>query len=189
MASNGWLKIEQGPNDYLLSRGNVSIALEDEEQMIADAMFRGNGSSVCLSRAFKLVPVARRVRGVIESAVEPDLISAHFAWFVPGVTLSLWAFLAALYPEFDGLSRSQAGVRLVIPAFFAVWALLATIKTLPATFYKLNSHFPGRAPRPLPFVKRDRTVFVMLAVAAVSLAVMAWISSPVFTLQFGALWW
>jgi hypothetical protein len=60
------------------------------------------------------------------------------------------------------------------------------MKTFPATFYKLMSHLPGRTPRPLPLVKRDWTILIMLLVAAAALAVIAWISSPVFAWQFGA---
>jgi hypothetical protein len=63
--------------------------------------------------------------------------------------------------------------------------MLATIKTLPATLYKLKSHSPGRTPRPLPLVKRDRMVFVMLAITLASLAVLAWLSSVQLALQFG----
>jgi hypothetical protein len=205
MASKGWLKIEQGPADYLVSRGDPSEPLEDEEQVIAEELFRGLTSehyaggvlvstinertdSACLSQLFTLGRTARSVRNALESAVEPELLSAHFAWFVPGLTLSLWCLLAALYPEIDGLWHSQGPGPVLVPAlaFVAIWALLATIKTLPATVYKLMSRLPGRTPRPLPFVKGDRTVLMMLLVAAASLAVLAWISSAQFALQFGA---
>jgi hypothetical protein len=186
MAAKGFLKIEQGPKDYLLSRVDASVPLEDEEQVIAEALFRGGHSSVCLSQLFALGHAAREARKSLESAVEPELLSAHFAWFVPGLTLSFWCFLAALYPELGGIWNSVGGV-VVLPTFVAVWAMLATIKTLPATFYKLKSHLPGRTPRPLLLVKRDRMVFIMLAVAIASLAVLAWLSSVQLALQFGGL--
>ncbi len=205
MASKGWLKIEQGPADYLLSRGDPSVQLEDEEQVIAEELLRGVSSehyvgaklvstinartdSVLLSRLFTLGRTARGVRNALESAVEPELLSSHFAWFVPGLTLSLWCFLAALYPEIEGLWQSQGPGPAIVPAlaFVVVWALLATIRTLPATLYKLKSHWPGRTPYPLPIVKRDRMVLVMLLVALASLGVMAWLSSPTFALQFGS---
>jgi hypothetical protein len=201
MAAKGWLKIEQGPADYLLSRGDASPQLADEEQVIADELLRGSTSTqevsgvlvstlhvgqdpACLSRLFTLGRTARLVRNSLQSAVEPELISSHFAWFVPGLTLSFWCFLAALYPDLGGIWNSVGGV-VVLPAFVVVWAMLATIKTLPATLYKLKSHSPGRTPRPLPLVKRDRMVFVMLAITLASLAVLAWLSSVQLALQFG----
>ena len=204
MASKGWLKIEQGPADYLLSRGDASAQLTDEEQVIAEDLFRGTTSthevhgvlvstinpeanSVRLSQLFALGRIALSVRNVLEAAVEPELLSSHFAWFVPGLTLSLWCFFAAVYPEIDGLRNSPAGGLVIVSAVFVVWALLATIKTLPATVYKLMSHLPGRTPRPLPLVKRDGVVLIMLLVSLASLAVFAWISSVQFALQFGAL--
>ena len=201
MASKGWLKIEQGPADYLVSRGDASPQLEDEEQVVAKELLRGSTSTqevcgvlvstlhlgadpVCLSQLFTLGRTAQLVRGSLESAVEPELLSAHFAWFVPGLTLSLWCFLAALYADLDGLGNSPPPL-VIMSAVFVVWALLATIKTLPTTIYKLKSHLPGRTPRPLPLVKRDCMALIMLLVALASLAVFAWLSSPMFALQFG----
>jgi hypothetical protein len=203
MSSKGWLKIEQGPNDYLISRGDPSAQLEAEEQVIADDLFRGLTSehyvggklvstidartnSRCLSQMTTLERTARSVRNALESAVEPDLLSSHFAWFVPGLTLTLWCLIAALYPEVDGLRQSQGPGPVLMPALalVAVWALLATIKTLPATLYKLKSHLPGRTPRPLPLVKSDRMVFILLLVALLSLMILGWITSVPFALQF-----
>jgi len=202
MASKGWLKIEQGPADYLLSRGDASPQLEDEEQVIAEELLRGSTSTqevsgvlvstlhvgkdpTCLSQLFTLGRTARLVRDSLESAVEPELLSSHFAWFVPGLTLSIWCFLAALYPEIDGLRNSPPPL-VILSAAFAVFALLATIKTLPTTLYKLKSHLPGRTPRPLPMVKRDGMVLILMALSLASLALFAWISSLQLGLQFGA---
>jgi hypothetical protein len=185
MTAKGFLKIEQGPKDYLLSRVDASVALEDEEQVIAEALFRGSQSSVCLSQLFTLTSAAREARKSLEAAVEPELLSAHFAWLVPGLTLTFWCFLAALYADVDGIWKSQVGGIVILPPLVAVWALLAAIKTLPATLYKLKSHLPGRTPRPLPLVRRDRMVFIMLAAALASLAVLAWLSSVQLALQFG----
>jgi len=207
MACKGWLKIEQGPEDYLLSRGDASPQLEDEEQVIAEDIFRGltrtqevlgvlvstidvKANSVCLSQLFKLGRMAGNVRNVLQSAVEPELLSAHFAWFVPGLTLSLWCFLAALYPEInslrdpaiDGLHKSWA---VMMSAPFVVLPVLATIKMLPATAYKLKSHLPGRAPRPLPLVKRDGVVLILMGLSLAALALFAWSTSLSFALQFG----
>ena len=204
MASKRGLKIEQGPNDYLISRGDSSARLESEEQLIADDLFRGLTSehyvggklistidartnSRCLSQLTTLERTARSVRNALESAIEPELLSSHFAWFVPGLTLTLWCLIAALYPEVDGLRQAQGPGPVLMPALalVAVWALLATIKTLPATLYKLKSHLPGRTPRPLPMVKSDRVVFILLLVALVSLVLFAWITSVPFALQLG----
>jgi hypothetical protein len=188
MAGKGWLKIEQGPTDYLLSRGDTSVQLEDEEQVIAEELFRGRRPSeaVCLSQLFTLGRTALLVRGSLEAQVEPELLSAHFAWFVPGLTLSFWCFMAVLYAEFSG-PGTITPQPVIMSAIVVVWALLATIKTLPATVYKLMSHLPGRTPQPLPMVKRDGVVLIMLLVASAALTVLAWISSPPFALQFGAL--
>src|ERR1700735_1784428 len=151
MASKGWLKIEQGPTDYLISRGDASAPLEPEEEAIADEIFRHTTSvhevngvlystindaetdSVCLSQLFKLWRIAGSVRSVLDAAVEPELLSGHFAWFVPGLTLSLWCFLAALYPEVDGLRQSPTGGLVIAAAVFVIWSLWATAKQLPAT--------------------------------------------------------
>jgi Predicted membrane protein (DUF2207) len=202
MACKGWLKVEQGPADYLLSRGDASPQLEDEEQVIDKELLRGSTSTqevhgalvstlhvgtdpACLSQLFTLGRTAQLVRATLEGAIVPELISSHFAWFIPGLTLSLWCFLAALSGELQGMGNYQAGWLPLIPGLLTVWALLATIRTIPAIIYKLASHLPGRTPHPLPFVNRDRTVLVMLLVALVSLAVFAWMSSPIFALQFG----
>jgi len=180
----GQLKIERGPNDYLVSRGNASPPLHDEEEIIAETIFMGSGSSVLLSKLFLLASMARQVRNELQSAVEPELISRHFAWFIPGLYVSLLALLAAFYPEIDGLREMQNGQLILLPAGMAVWSALATLKTAPATFYKIKSQLPGRAPRTLPFVKRDRTVAVMVLATAVSLGVVAWMTSRMFALQF-----
>jgi hypothetical protein len=185
MAAKGFLKIEQGPTDYLLSRVDASVPLEDEEQVVAESIFRGGNSSVCLSQLFALGRAAREARNSLEAAVEPQLLSAHFAWFVPGLTLTFWCFLAALYADLDGIWKSQVGGIVILPPLAAVWAMLATIKTLPATLYKLKSHMPGRTPRPIPLAKRDGMVFILLAVTLASLAVFAWLSSAQLALQFG----
>ena len=184
MASKGYLRIEQGQADYLLSRADGSGTLTDEEQAIADTLFPPKANSLCLSQLFKLGKTARLVRGLLESAVEPDLISPHFPCFIPGLTLSIWCFIAALSPEWENIWNSNAGGATVIPALLAVWALLAMTRTLPTIFYKLKSHLPGRTPRPLPFVKKDLTVLGILLVVLSSLALIAWITSLQFALQF-----
>lgn len=203
MASKGWLKIEQGPADYLFSRGDASAKLEDEEQVIADDLFRGTTSthevggviystinageadSVLLTQLFNLGRMACGVRNVLESVIEPELLSSHFVWFVPGLTASGWCFLAALYADSDSLRKSPPAL-VIMSAAFVVWALLAMIKALPATVYKLKSHLPGRTPRPLPLVKRDLMVLIMFLASLASLTILARISSQQFALQFGA---
>jgi hypothetical protein len=100
--------------------------------------------------------------------------------------VSLWCFLAALYPEMEGLWKSPAGAAVVIPAFVAMFSLLAMIRTLPATLSKLRTFLPGKTPRPLQFVKGDRTAPFMLLVALASPGVVGWASSFQFALQFGS---
>jgi Predicted membrane protein (DUF2207) len=202
MASKGWLQIEQGPNDYLVSRGDPSAKLETEEQIIADDLFRGLTSehyvggklistidaqtnSRCLSKLTTLGRTALSVRNSLEAAVEPELLSSHFACFVPGLTLSLWCFLAALYAALNGLQPSPQLMPIIMSAIVAAWILVAMVKTLPAIIYKLKSHWPGRTPHPLPLVKRDSIVLIMLLVALAALGVLAWLSSPIFAIQFG----
>ena len=75
MAAKGYLRIDQGPNDYPLSRVNVSATLEAEEEVIADAIFSRAVPSVRLSALFKLERIARSVRACLESSIEPALIS------------------------------------------------------------------------------------------------------------------
>ncbi|HWZ82388.1 MAG TPA: hypothetical protein VNW47_07185, partial [Terriglobales bacterium] len=173
MAAKGWLKIEQGPNDYLLSRSDGSVPLEDEEQVVADSLFRGDISSVCLSKLFRLDRIAGNVRSALESTIEPDLISGHFAWVIPALVVSLWSLVAALYPEMDGLRESQSGPIIILPAFIAAWTSLATIRTLPGTLQKLKSRLPGRTLRPLPLVKQDRTILVTIVATSISLGIIA----------------
>lgn len=186
MAAKGYLRIEQGPQDYLLSCANVSVELEAEEQVIAEALFSRGVPSVRLSALRTLERIARNVRDSLESAVEPDLISPHFSWFIPGLTVSLWCFfLGALYPDMQGLWNSNGSALIVLPAFLAVWALLATIKTLPATLYKLKSFLPGRTPHPMRLVKGDRTAPFMFLVAVASLGVVAWATSLQLAVLFG----
>ncbi len=185
MAAKGYLRIEQGPTDYLISRSNGSVELEAEEQVIADGFFCGSASSVCLSALRNLERTARTVRGSLESAVEPDLLSDHFWFLIPGLTVSLWSFIAALYPEMQGLANSNGSTILIFPAFLAVWALLATIRTLPVIFYKLRSRLPGKTPRPLRFAKGDRTAPFMFLLAILCLGLISWATSPQLALLFG----
>jgi hypothetical protein len=191
MAAKGYLRIEQGSNDYLLScanqaRTHACIPLETEEQLIAEMVFSHGVSSVLLSALHTLEKIARNVRESLEAAAEPDLLSPHFSCFIPGLTVSLWCFLAALYPEMAGLSKSNGGALIVLPAFLAVWALLATIRTLPATLYKLKSFFPSRTPRPMRWVKTDRIAPFMFLVAVACLGVIGWATSWQFALLFGS---
>jgi len=185
MAAKGYLKIEQGSADYLISRVNASVPLEAEEEIVASALFHRDSSSVLLSGLW-LEKIAGNVHSSLESAIEPDLISPHFPFLVPGLTVSFWCFAAALYPEMQSLWNANLSALLVLPAFLAVWSLLATLRTLPATFYKINSRLPGRTPHPLRFVKSDRTSPVMFLVALASLAVIGWASSWQLAALFGS---
>jgi hypothetical protein len=187
MAAKGYLRIEQGPADYLLSRINVSAPLEAEEDVIAQALFSRNVTSVRLSELHKLESIARNVRNTLESSAEPDLISPHFSWFVPALTMSLWCFLAAFYPEVDGLAKADGSALLMFPAFFSVWGLLATFKTLPAMLSKLKSFLPGRTGHPQRLVRADLTALLMFTVAASSLGVIAWATSLQSAMLFGSL--
>lgn len=185
MAAKGYLRIEQGSNDYLLSRLDPSIRLEQEEDLIAESLFGHDGNPVLLSKLGRLPKIAREVRGVIESAVEPDLLSSHFPCFIPGLTVSVWCFLGAtLYPEMQILWDSHSAGILILPVFLAVWFVLATVRTLPAILYKLESLLPGRV-HGMRFDKRDGTApfFFLLAIAA--LGVIGWASSPWIAWQFG----
>jgi hypothetical protein len=186
MAAKGYLKIEQGPCDYLISQVSASVPLETEEEIIANALFRRDSPSALLSNLFALEKTARNVHNSLESAAEPDLISPHFPFLVPALTVSFWCFLAALYPEMQSLWDANFSALLILPAFLAVWSLLATLRTLPATFYKIKSRFPGRTPHPLRFVKADRTSPVMFLVALASMAVMGWASSWQLAALFGS---
>lgn len=186
MAAKGYLRIEQGPADYLLSRINVSASLEAEEDVIAQALFSRNVPSVRLSELHKLESIARNVRSALESSAEPDLISPHFSWFVPALTMSLWCFLAGLYPEMESLAKSDGIALLMFPAFFSVWGLLATFKTLPAMLSKLKSFLPGRTGHPQRLVKADLTAPFMVTVAAASLGVIAWATSLQLAMLFGS---
>jgi len=132
MAAKEYLRIEQGPSDYLLSLANVGVPLEAEENLIAQALFPAGTRSAYLSGLANLESIASSVRDALESVAEPDLVSTHFSWLLPGLVISLWCFLAAMYAEMQGL-HTHLGAPIVIPIFFAVWALLGMIKTAPAT--------------------------------------------------------
>ena|SRR5579863_805011 len=186
MVAKGYLRIEQGPNDYLLSPKDESIPLESEEDLIAEQLFARSHHSVLLSQVGRLPKIARQVRELLESSVEPDLLSSHFPFFVPGLTISLWCFLGAtLYPEMQILWDSQAGAGLLFPAFLSIWFLLAMIRTLPALVYKLESLLPGRTHR-MRFVKHDSTTPFFFLLSLASLGVIAWATSTWFALQFGS---
>ena len=184
MAAKGYLRIVQDGDDYILSQSDPSVPLELEEDLIAKAMFAHNNSPVRLSQLKLLVRIARDVRGSLRSAVEPDLVSPHFPFFVPGLTISLWCFLAALCPEIEILWRSNGTSGLVLPALLSVWFLLATIRTLPATIYKLKSLLPGRSPYRMRFVKNDSTSLFLSLASMASLAVIGWATSTQFALLF-----
>lgn len=185
MASKGYLRIEQGPEDYLLSRINAEIPLEAEEDIVAEGIFGRRGDPVRLSEIHRLPKIAIQVRQQLESAVEPDLLSPHFPFFVPGLTISLWCFLGSLHPEIQLMWDAHAPSALLIPVFFAVWSLLATIRTLPALMYKLKSLLPGRSPYRMRFVRRDATLLFLLLTDCAALGLIAWVTSPQFAMLFG----
>jgi uncharacterized membrane protein len=186
MAAKGYLRIEQGPSDYLLTQSKASIPLEPEEQIIAERVFFRGQASVRLSQLRILPKIAFQVREFLESNLEPNLLSSHFPFFVPGFTISLWCFLVVtLYPEMQILWDHSSPVGLLFPALLAVWFLLSTVRTLPALIYKIESLLPGRVHR-MRFVKRDSTTLVVFLLAVASLGVMAWATSPWFALQFGS---
>lgn len=187
MAAKGYLRIEQGPHDYLISQLNVSIHLEEEEEIIAERLFTRGNHSVCLSALHRLPQIGRAVRESLESIVEPNLLSSHFPLFVPGLTISLWCFLGlTLYPEMQRIWDSQNVVAgMVLPAFLAIWFLLATVRTLPATVYKIESLLPHRVHR-MRFVKRDGTTATFFLLALAALGVMGWATSMWFAVQFGS---
>lgn len=186
MAAKGYLRIEQGPNDYLLTQIDATIPLEQEEQIIAERVFFRGQKSVRLSELRILPKIAFQVRQFLDSAAEPNLLSSHFPFFIPGFTISLWGFLGVtLYPEMQILWDSSSPVGLLFPAFLAAGFLLATVRTLPALVYKIESLLPGRTHR-MRFVKRDSTTPVLFLLTMASLGVMAWATSPWFAMQFGS---
>ncbi len=185
MAAKGYLRIEQGPSDYLLTQTDAAIPLEPEEQIIAERIFFRGQKSVRLSDLRILPKAAFQVRQFLDSATEPNLLSSHFPFFIPGFTISLWCFLGAtLYPEMQILWDSNSAVGLLLPVFLAIWFLLATVRTLPALIYKIESLLPGRTHR-MRFVKRDSTTLFMLLLTIASLGAMAWATSLWFAMQFG----
>jgi hypothetical protein len=62
--------------------------------------------------------------------------------------------------------------------------MLATIRTLPATLYKLKSHLPGRTA--LPLVRTDWKMFYFLLTALAAWAAFAALSSWSLALQLGS---
>jgi hypothetical protein len=187
MAAKGYLRIEQGPSDYFISRLNASIPLEEEEQIVAERLFPRGNNSVCLTELRRLPQIARAVRESLESTVEPNLLSSHFPLFVPGLTISFWCFLGlTLYPEMQSIWDSQGALAgIAVSAFLVIWFLLATVRTLPAIVYKAESLLPHRVHR-MRFVKRDGTTPMFFLLALASLGVMAWATSLWFALQFGS---
>lgn len=184
MAAKGYLRISKGPNNYLLTRADASVTLEPEESIIAEAFF-SRDRELLLSNLPWLEKTARTVLGSLESAAEPDLISSHYPFFVPALTVSFWCFLAALYPEMEGLWKSSFGPMLILPAFVAFWALLATVRTLPVILYKLKGMIPSCVSHSMRFVKTDRTTLVVFLAAVASLAIIGWASSRQLALLFG----
>jgi hypothetical protein len=187
MAAKGSVRIEQGPGGYLLTQSNASAVLEPEEQTIADALFHNRASSTCLADVpqSRLEQMARAVHACLDSIAEPDLISSHFAWLVPALTLSFWCVLAVLYADMDDLRNTQLGGTIVAPGLVGVWAMLATIRSLPATLYKAKSHLPGRTVV-LPLVRTDWKVFYFLLTALAAWAAFAGLSSWQLALQLGS---
>jgi hypothetical protein len=186
MAAKAHLRIDQRADDYVLVPGNTSVPLEAEEELIAKGLSARGASSVRLSDLRTLPRISRQVRGLIESAVEPDLISPHFWCFIPGLTLSMWCFLAALVPEMQVLWDSGSSGGIVLPALLSVAFLLSTVRTLPAMIYKIRSLMPGGAPYRMRFFKGDATAPCLLLAATAALAVIGWATSPEFALLFGS---
>lgn len=185
MAAKGYLRIEQGPEDYLLTRVSPAMALSDEEQIIADRLFAAR-QSFCLAETNKLERAAHELRECLQAALEPASISTHFPLLVPGLTFSLWAFALVLFsamPELWG--RSGIGLAF-LPASLAIWALLSLIRTLPAIRYKVESRLLRRTPYRMRFARRDSTALRMALLSVGSLAVLAWATSIQLATLFGA---
>ena len=185
MAAKGYLRIEQGSSDYLLTRVDSSVPLEDEEQIAAKKLFGRDGLPIRLSEVTGLASAAYQVRSLLESSVEPDLISPHFALYVPGLTISLWCFPAALLPELEILWTSHSFGGLIVPAAFAAVFFVATFRTLPALVYKLKSLIPGTSPYRMRFVAADSKSSFLALAAVAALAVIGWATSPQFAMQLG----
>ena len=185
MAAKGYLRIEQGSSDYLLTRIDASVPLEDEEQIVAKQLFGRDGRAIRLSEVTGLASAAFQVRSMLESSVEPDLISPHFALYVPGLTISLWCFPAALLPEMEILWNSHSAGGLIAPAVLAVFFFVATFRTLPALVYKIKSLLPGTSPYRMRFFAADSKSSFLVLAAVASLAVIGWATSPQFAMQLG----
>jgi len=186
MAAKGVLHIERGPDDYLTTKLDSTATLEPEEQAVADALFRTR-SSVLLKEIFpaQLKLAAGNVRASLESAIEPELISGHFAWLVPGLTLSLWSLLAALYPDFDKIWSEPVGL-MIIAAGLGIVAVLGILKTLPAILYKARSYVPGRTPNPLPLARSDLKIIYLLLMALACVSAIAFFTSWTLAWQWGS---
>jgi hypothetical protein len=184
MAAKGYLRIEQKAGDYVLSRVDASIPLEDEEELVAKALFRRDGLPVQLSQLHSLARLSRQVRDLLQSTIEPDLISPHFWFFIPGLTVSLWCFLATLLPEIRLLWDSNGVAGIVIVGFVALAFLMAALRTLSALTSKVRSLLPGATPYRMRFVEGDATAPFLLLAAVAALGVIGWATSIQFGLQF-----
>jgi len=109
--------------------GEWVCPLGTEEELIAEGQSNHGARAVRLSDFRTLPRISRQVRGRIESTVESDLISPDFRFFIPGLTLSLQCFLAALVPEMQILRDSGGSGGIIIPAFVSLAFLLSTIRT------------------------------------------------------------
>lgn len=187
MAAKGIVQIERGPEDYLITKLKHEATLEPEEDAIANLLFR-SGPAILLSRIFPSLweLAARDLRSAVQSAVEPELISSHFAWLVPGITLSLWSLPAAVYPDFGKIWNESTGRLVILPVACAVVIFLAILKTAPATLYKIKSRMPGHAPHPLPFTKSDLKVVSLSLMAAGCTCAIAFFTSWPLALQLTA---
>jgi hypothetical protein len=184
MAAKGAVRIERGPGDYLISKLGGDAALEAEEQEVADNLFKC-ADSVLLNKLFPafLNRAASRLGGSLEAAVEPELISRHFAWLVPGLTLSFWSLLAALYPDFDRIWNEPTGRLIFLPLAAEIVAVLAILKTLPAIIYKIRSRFVGQSAQPLFFTKSDLELVYLLLIVGACTGAIAFFTSWVFACQ------
>jgi hypothetical protein len=185
MACKGALHIEHRAGEYLLSKLDNSVSLEPEEQPIAEDLFQSESSvRLCDVPQEQWALMVQNVLGSLESAIEPDLVSGHFPWLIPGLSISLWSVLAGVYLHLDQIWNAP-GIRLIFfPLFFGVVTVLAIIKTMPATLCKIKSHLPGfRTSAPLPLVKEDFKLIYLFLAALGCLALMAWIVSWPMALQ------
>jgi hypothetical protein len=192
LSSKGFLQLGQDEYRFSLKKlREPSGALPPEESLILISLFAGKANTYAFdsSEYSRLCEAYMEFKDVLESSVEPELISAHLPFWWVGVVFSLMATI----PVAGSMVALENGVSWASVAYFAIWILLggsclvAGLGVWPVTIHKLTSYLPwdDRPSRPLDL--NDLIPIFLSASALAGFIFLAVLSATKFAVLLSAL--